>query len=801
MIKKITFIKSFGCKFLFFLLLTISLSTSYGLAQKKSPELKKHLKYAEEAIDYDQFQAAIEVLSDVEEEGQFFDDWNFMMGYAYQNAIYLNKSKSLKYFENINDTELYYEVDFYLAKAHHFNHNFETAHKLFDKFLRENPDLDKESIAKISFYKEQCEVGKRLMRDSLDLLIVNLGPEINSKYTEIAPIITADENTMVLTSRRKGSTGNEIDELSGLFYEDVYIAHRNEEGEWGKAKPISENINSIHHDAAVGISPDGNTLFLYHADDKVGKKGESGGDLYKSLWNGIDWSRPEALSKNINSNYAETHASLTADGQSLYFTSSRKDNNALGGYDIYVSHRQDDGSWGEAANLGPNINTPFDEEGPFVHPNGNILYFSSKGHEGIGGYDIFYSEWDEERHAWGKAKNIGYPINTADHDVFYVISADGERGYFSSIREDSYGGPDIYMAMIPSKAINLIALNGEVRDADNNNLIEATIEVVDNNTGEMVTELVAEGGKYLFYLEPNHNYGMRIKQNDYLFHSKNINIPEQTDYIEISETIALHKIDDQKREVLENTFFNDQKVLSPLSNYELEDLTTFIKGVKDYHVDINVHTAKYEGQDSLEMIRLSQSKAEAIFTQLVTNGNDMEKVSAHGYGWQYPVASNNTQIGRMKNDRIEYLVRTPEEIVVFEEIIEEVEEPLPPLTPHLGEVMDIAGIITFAFGSNNITDQSYRIIEQVFDVMYRYPNLVIEVGGHTDNRGSAAFNHKLGEKRARIVVQELVRLGIEKDRMKVKSYGFEDPVADNSTEEGRKQNRRISFTPLKFLTD
>ncbi|NME70674.1 OmpA family protein [Flammeovirga aprica] len=787
-------------KILFFvsaILLFSSFHSSFAQKLKKSSELKKHLKFAEESIEFDQYQEAIEVLLEVEEEGIKFDDWNFMMGYAYQHALYLNKSKSLDYFQRIKDRELYYEVDYYIAKALHLNHRFDEAYKLFDTFLREYKEIDEQTIANVEKYKAQCVVGQKLMRDSLDLLIVNLGENINTKYAEIVPVLSADENMMVITSRREGSTGGEIDDLSGLYYEDVYVTYRDEEGEWKKVKPISKNINTVHHDAAVGVSPDGNTLFLYHADGKIGKNGESGGDVYQSKWNGIDWTKPKPLPETINSAFSETHASISADGKSLYFTSTRKDKKALGGQDIYVSHLKADGTWGEAQNLGPNINTEHDEEGPFVHPNGKILYFSSKGHEGMGGYDIFYSEWNEEQQQWGKAKNIGYPINTADHDVFYVISSDGERGYFSSIREDSFGGPDIYMAMIPSKQITLIAMNGEVRDAENNNLIEAQITVVDNNTGEVVQDLKAEGGKYLFYLDPNRNYGFRVKQDGYLFHSKNIYIPEQTDYIEISETIALQKIGDLKRENLKNIFFQERGLVST-SEYELSDLAKFIKSVDGYVVDVNVHSAKYEGKDSLEVLNLSQMNAESIFKELVTNGVDMEKLSVHGYGWQYPVASNQSQLGRLKNERIEYVVRTPEEIVVFEEIVEDVEEPLPQLTPHLGEVMDIAGTITFAFGSNTITDESYRIIAQVFDVMYRYPNLVVEVGGHTDNRGSKSFNDKLGEKRARIVVQELVRMGIERDRLQYRTFGFDMPIADNNTEEGRKKNRRISFTPLMF---
>ncbi|WP_071397187.1 OmpA family protein [Flammeovirga pacifica] len=772
------------------ILCTVLSSVVFSQKVKHTSDFKKAIRYAKDYMKYDEFHHAEEVLKHVAEEGKSNEEWNYLMGYVYIHSPILNKSHALPYLERVSDFITYPELQRLKAISLQYNHQFKDAYDYYDNYLSTINTRDKKLIKEIELLKKQCLTSIDLMNDSLEMIIMNLGPEINSQYQDFAPVLSADEKTLIFTSRRPDSKGGDIDPIDGLYYEDVYIAHNDDEGEWQKANNIGNVVNTKGHDAAVGLSPSGNSLFLYR------NTGSHSGDLFLSQWNGKDWSKPMELSKNVNSDNWETHATLTADGKSLYFTSNRTGKDTQGGKDIYVIHKEEDDTWGAPQNLGPVINTEYDEESPFIHPNGKILYFSSKGHNGMGGYDIYFSEWDENNTSWSTPQNIGYPINTAGDDIFYSISSDGQRGYFSSIREDSYGGQDIYVAMIPSKTVEAIALIGEVRDATSNNLVEAYLSVVENDTKEIVVSSSAEGGKYLLYLEPKHNYGFRIKQPEYLFHSKNINIKELDQYLEINDIVKLKRIAPQEREELNNIFFDENKNIHSNSEAELEDLSLFIKEVNDYKIGIHVHEAQSDN-DSIEIFNLTQEKAEKIYKDLIARGVNADKLEAKGFGWQHPIATNKTKSGRLKNQRIEY-VFLPKDVeeVVFVEVKEE--EPLPELTPTLGEVLDVVGTIHFAFNSNAITSESYRVVEQIFDVMYRYPNLVIEVGGHTDNKGSATFNTILGEKRARAIVQQLVIMGIEKDRLTYKTYGFTQPIADNSTEEGRKKNRRISFTPLEF---
>ncbi|ANQ50898.1 OmpA family protein [Flammeovirga sp. MY04] len=770
-------------------IILFSINLSFGQKVKHTSEFKKAIRYAKEYMKYEEFHHAEEVLKHVADEGASDTEWNYLMGYVYIHSQTLNKSHALAYFEKVNDEVTYPELKRLKAVSLQYNHRFKEAYDLYDHYLS-TTKTDKKLTKELELLKKQCLKSMELMDDSLEMIIVNLGPNINSEYQDFAPVLSADEKTLIFTSRRPDSKGGDIDPIDGLYYEDVYIAHHDEEGVWQKAKNIGTTVNTKGHDAAVGISPSGNSLFLYR------NTGSHSGDLYLSQWNGKDWSRPLELSKDINSDNWETHASLTADGKSLYFTSNRSQKDAHGGKDIYVIHKEEDGSWGKAENLGPVINTEYDEESPFIHPSGKVLYFSSKGHNGMGGYDIYSSEWNESTKAWSTPKNIGYPINTAGDDVFYSISSDGQRGYFSSIREDSYGGQDIYMAIVPSETVQSIALVGEVRDATSNNLVEAGLSVVENDVKEEIITASAEGGKYLFYLEPDHNYGFRVLQSGYLFHSKNINIKEIDQYLEINDIVKLKRIAPQEREELNNIFFDDQLNITEQSEAELNDLANFIKNVEEYKIGIHVHEALSD-KDSASVMEYTQDKADKIAKELISRGVDVDKLEVEGFGWQHPIASNNSKLGRLKNQRIEYVI-LPKDIeeVAFVEVV--VEDTIPVLEPTLGEVLDVIGTINFAFNSNVITSESFRVIEQVFDVMDRYPDLLLEVGGHTDNKGTAAFNTILGEKRSKAVVQQLIIMGIEKSRLTHKSYGFKQPIADNNTEEGRKKNRRISFTPLEF---
>jgi outer membrane protein OmpA-like peptidoglycan-associated protein len=460
--------------------------------------------------------------------------------------------------------------------------------------------------------------------------VKNIGKTINSEFPEYAPVISADESVLIFTSRRPNTTGGKIAE-DGSFFEDIYISY-NQNGEWTEPKSIGENINTPGHEATIGLSVDGQQLLIYKDDN-------GDGNIYYSKLDGDTWQAPIKLSDNINSKSWESHASISSDGNTLYFTSNRK--GGYGGRDIYFSRKLPNGEWGLPINMGPKINTPYDEEGPFIHPDNRTLFFSSKGHNSMGGFDVFISLKDENGN-WSQAMNLGYPLNSSDDDVFYVLSADGKRAYYSSIKEDSYGDKDIYVAsFIEFKEKPLALIKGTVKDANGNVPKDVVITVSNNETGEIVGTYIpnSKTGNYLFILPPGANYNITYEAEGYLFKSENIDIPEDANYFQVNKAIELEPIQIGSKIVLNNIFFDfDKATLRDISKIELEKLTKLMVNNPKIIVEISGHTDA-KGNENYNL-KLSQDRAQAVVNYLITRGIDKNRMIAKGYGKSRPIANN-----------------------------------------------------------------------------------------------------------------------------------------------------------------
>ncbi|HEX8546966.1 MAG TPA: tetratricopeptide repeat protein [Cytophagaceae bacterium] len=327
------------------------------------------------------------------------------------------------------------ELDYHYGKALHQNHMFEEALAEFTICKgklhhadRKHKDLDR--------LIEHCRNGAILIKTPVEVTITNLGPNINSKFADFSPAINADETMLVFTSRRENTIGGHLDPNDNLYFEDIYIAKK-ENGVWNVTQG-SKDINSEEHDACAGLSADGQEMIIYRS------AGNTNGDLFMSQQVGQTWSPPKKLGPNINSKEWEPSASLSADGKVMFFASNRT--SGFGGTDIYMSTKNEKGEFGPPIHLGPEVNTPDDENSPFIHHDGKTLYYSSNGHKSIGGFDIFSTTINlHSGQITSAAQNIGYPINTAHDDVFFVWSIDGKRAYFSSVRQDGLGEKDIYM--------------------------------------------------------------------------------------------------------------------------------------------------------------------------------------------------------------------------------------------------------------------------------------------------------------------------------------------------------------------
>jgi len=538
-----------------------------------------------------------------------------------------------------------------LGDACHLNYEFDkaiTAYESYKALMSQNK-ADKKSLIETNRKIDMCKSGQILMAAPVRMKIQNLGTTVNSGYADYSPVLSADQNTIFFTSRRPETTGNQKDS-EGNNMEDIYTAGRTKSG-WSKATNVGMPVNTEWHEATVGISPDGQTILIYK--DDMGD-----GNIYSTSLDGDAWSVPVKLNENINTKYWEPSAFISADGNTLYFTSDRP--GGLGGSDLYVSTLTTEGDWGKAVNMGPNINTPYDEDAPFIHPDGVTLSFSSNGHNTMGGFDIFTSLLSDEG-TWSEPVNAGYPLNTTYDDIFYVVSPDNRTAYFSSFRADGFGEKDNYMATFPDrKSTPLTLMKGIVNNESGKPAGKVIITVTDNETGHVVGVYHTNKttGKFLFILTPGKNYNITYQAENHLFYSENMEIPKKSNYYEIDRSVSLIPIVVGSKIILNNIFFDfDKSSLRPLSNVELRNLVTLLKSNPNLKVEISGHTDS-KG-DAAYNQKLSEERAQAVVNSLAASGIDAARMQAKGYGKTMPVSGNkkangtDNPEGRQLNRRVE----------------------------------------------------------------------------------------------------------------------------------------------------
>jgi len=605
---------------------------------------------------------------------------NFKIGNCY---IYgQNQAKSLHFFEKANqlDPNVSPMIHYMFGWSHHFNLHFDKAIQEYETFKKTlTPKKDQERIIDVNKKIKECGYGKELVKHPVRVFIDDLGEEINTKYPEYAPVISADESVLMLTSRRPNTVGGEIAEEDQQYYEDIYIS-RKVNGKWSAAANMGKPVNTERHDATIALSPDGQKLYIYNDDN-------GDGNIYECDQKGDVWSKPDRMNKHVNSPSHESSACLSPDGKTIYLITDRTDLNGLGGHDVYVSHQNKKGKWMDPVNLGPIINTEYDEESGYMHPDGKTFYFASKGHTSMGGFDIFRTSVENGK--WATPENIGYPLNTPGDDLDFVLSASGKHGYYSSFNEHGFGEKDIYIVTFlgPEKPVmlntedNLIAslaqpvkqiiiepkvavttakttiLKGVISDALSQKPLEAEIDLIDNTKNEVLATFMsnAKSGKYLVSLPSGKNYGIAVRKTDYLFHSENFDLPADAAYQEVVKDIHLKNIAVGSKIVLRNIFFDfDKFTLRPESTAELERLIKLLMDVPSMRIELSGHTDS-KGSAVYNQ-KLSENRAKAVVEYLVQHGIDGKRLEYKGFGMDQPMADNKTDEGRQLNRRTEFKI-------------------------------------------------------------------------------------------------------------------------------------------------
>lgn len=707
------------------------------------------LKYFKEAYQIDSTNANI----------------NYKVGYCYlQSATEKNKAlyyleKAVKNVAHNYDPEdpkekkapelAYYSLGVAYRLAYRFNESNIYFTKFKDIIGSRNKELSKDLDKQVETNFNAIE----LIKDSVTVAINNLGDSVNSPYPDYSPVISADESTLIFTSRRIGSTGGEKTETDE-FLEDIYICHKKNDGTWTTARSIGSNINTNGSEANISLSADGQQLFVY--------RDVNGGDIYYSNLEGDTWSGLTPLSSNINTPAWETHASMTVDGNTLYFVSNRKEG-SYGGRDIWRSVRLPNGLWSVPLNLGPEINTADDDDAPFIHPDGVTLFFSSKGHKNMGGFDIFKSVKDENG-KWSTPENLKAPINTPDDDIFYVQSADGKRGYFSSVRNDGLGEKDIYMINFEKAIVEpLTLLKGFVTfDGSTKGLSKVQILATDMESGLVVQNVKPNEltGKYLLILTPGdegRTYAISYEAEGYQPVTATITIPANSSYQEIEKELLLQLVN------------LESQTLGTIS------ITGTIKNASGNYIPGAAIVVKDNVTGKLIDTYYTNSDSGSYFFILNRGQNYNLSYEAKGYLFQ----SENVNVPKQP----EYSVLTKN--IILEKV-------------QIGSKIVLNNIF---FDSNKATlrKESNLELEKLLKLMKEYPELTVEVAGHTDSKGNDAANLKLSQMRAQAVVNALVKKGINGKYLSAKGYGETMPVAPNLLPNGKPDlkgmqlNRRVEI--------
>jgi outer membrane protein OmpA-like peptidoglycan-associated protein len=542
----------------------------------------------------------------------------------------------------------------------HQNLQFDKAIEIYEKEKKRYPVT---SVQHLSLYHSiaNCKNGKLLVQHPIDVKIENVGKNINTPFDEYAPVITADQEIMFFTSRRPGNLGG-LRKEDRNYYEDIYIS-KYQNGEWSEARNMGSPINTEGQDAPISLSPDGHVLYI-HRD-------HNGGDVYSCKLDGESYSTPQNLGEPINTDHWEPSVSISADGNTLYYSSNKPGGH--GNRDLYVSYKLENGKWSKGKNLGPKINTLMDEDAPFIHPDGKTLYFSSQAHSSMGGFDIFKTVLLPNGE-WTKPVNIGYPINTPDDDIYFVLTASGKYGYYASAgREDGLGGKDIYRITFPDAPadttapplafkpeLSITLLKGVVSDADDNKPLFASMMIVDNEANDTISVMNSNkvSGKYLITLTPGKNYGIIASAPGYLFCSENVDIPKtQKAYQEIIKDIKLVPLKVGSKIILKNIFFDfDKSTLRPISKAELNRLVKILNDNPNMRIRIGGHTDNY-GSDEYNQ-KLSENRAGSVVQYLIEAGIDKKRLEYKGYGESEPIDTNETPQGRQNNRRTEFEILT-----------------------------------------------------------------------------------------------------------------------------------------------
>ncbi|SDJ87199.1 Outer membrane protein OmpA [Catalinimonas alkaloidigena] len=658
-------------------------------------------------------------------------------------------------------------VHYHLALAYHQAQRFTDAMAQVDKFEQTAPKNDP-LIAKARMVKAQARNGQWLMANELPVVLMNVGPTINSSFSEFSPLVNADETMLVYTAVRADDKVK-----GGRPMESIYQA-KGQNGQWNTPARV-ELSTQAQNTGAVALSPDGQQMLLYTGT------ADGNGNLYQAKLHGKNWQGPSPVDAPVNSNHLENGASMSADGTAIYFASNRP--GGFGGMDIWMMEKDERGQWGRAVNLGPSINTDANEEAPFIHPDGKTLFFHTDGPRSIGGLDVMKAM--RIRGEWHDARNAGYPINTVHNDGYFVMSPDGTKGYFASNRPGGFGSMDIYFLGIPAELnmIPLTMLKGRVVSGEERTPIPTTIKVINRETSEPIQNVYSSNavtGNYLIIFPPGKEYDLVVEAEGYQPQLVTIKIPHQDYFYELYQEIHLKPIR-QFDEIV------GQEVSVKNAFYDTE------RPQQKVAVDSRFAKEVSLVKDSLDLY------------ELMDNIIASEDAEAYNYLMELMLATNPTGEVPMEN--------APEIQVASGEFYYEDAKSGKPLAldatksspkpvtassdPKPVQV-DVTKVY-FAVNKSDLQAEFAKQLDPLVAQLKKNPSLKIEISGYADATGDREHNLRLSNERARAVLKYFNDRGIPRRRIVAKGYGQTSQEALYKNDQDKQKDRKVEIRLLSVL--
>lgn len=643
------------------LLFIFLLQLGHLMAQERSdcplPENKKAEKIYRKAIDAYRAgrhgEAVAGMKEVVEKEPEYTDAW-YVMGLIYIRHHNPNLEKAEEYFRKVIDLCPEYDVYayYYLGKIAYTEENYEEAMTFLEKFLDDvdkiKTDKDYEDAVN---YLRFSKVTYELMSNEVPFDPRPI-PGISTEKDEYLPIITPD-NKFAFFTRRLVIPPDINDLIPKAREREIFSFSRRNGERFEQGTAMAPPFNKHQNEGGATLTADNRELFYTVCE--YNSRGYYNCDICTSRRGADGWSRISNAGEGINTaaNW-ESQPSVTSDGKTLYFISDRS--GGLGGYDIYYSRRNEDGSWGKAENLGEPINTPGNEKSPFIHTDSQTLYFSSEGHPGLGGYDIFYAR--KENGKWKKPKNIGYPINSKEDDVGFFVSTDGRYGYFASNKFEGKGGWDLYYFDLYPEARpqKVLLLKGTIKEEESDSIVQARVELKNAKTKKIREIPVHKStGEYLTVVPLKNDYILTVKKEGFAYESRYIEAEDTTAGATEEIDMDIKPIEVGESYKLNDIYFDtDSSNLTKSSVLIIEGFLEFLEENPSVRVSIEGHTDNVGDKEYNQA--LSEARAKAVYDRLIADGIEASRLSYAGFGESRPIAGNDSEEGRAVNRRTVFVI-------------------------------------------------------------------------------------------------------------------------------------------------